>query len=88
MNDGMQEHLQMLVLSMVFNPPFLALLVGMYIFGRVLGMFMPWETIVKPMVIIFALVLVAKLFVFTSGYDLYFMFGIPFIGGLWKGSKK
>ena len=39
MNDGMVEHLQMLVLSALFNSLFLALLVGVYILGRVLGIF-------------------------------------------------
>ena len=88
MNDGMVEHLQMLVLSALFNPLFLALLVGMYILGRVLGIFMPWEGVVKPMVMVFSVGLALKLFVFQGGYDLYFMFGLPFIGGLWRGSRK
>tara|TARA_B110000977_G_C10740154_1_gene362692 strand:+ start:25 stop:300 length:276 start_codon:yes stop_codon:yes gene_type:complete len=88
MTDGMLEHLKMLVLTAIFNPAFLALLVGTYIVGRVLGYFMPWHNIVKPMVIIFVLVLGLKLLIFRPGYDLYFMFGIPFIAGLWGGSKR
>ena len=84
----MIDHLQMLILSALFNPYFLGLLVAMYVLGRVLGMFMPWETVVKPMVIIFVIGLALKLLIFTSGYDLYFMFGIPFMAGLWKGAKR
>lgn len=88
MNDHMIEHLQMLVLSAIFNPLLLGLLVVVYILGRILGNFVPWANVVKPMVIVFSIVLVIKLFIFQNGYDLYFMFGIPFIAGLWGGSKK
>ena len=88
MRPDMIEHLQMLVLTVVFNPLFLGLLVIIHIIGRVLGNFMPWDNIVKPMTILFVVGLVIKLFIFTSGYDLYFMFGIPFIAGVCGGSKK
>ena len=82
------EHLQMIVLTALFNLLLLGLLVVVFVIGKILGVFMPWETIVKPMLIIFLLGLVAKLFFFSSGYDLYFMFGFPFMAGLWSGAKK
>lgn len=88
MNDGMVDHLQMLVLSVVFNPPFLALLVGVFILGRLLGRFIPWHPVGRLMVICFVVGLVAKLFFFHWGYDLYFMMGFPFIAGIWGGSVK
>ena len=88
MTEGMVEHLQMLVASVIFNPALLVLLVGVWIFGRILGAFMPWREIVKPMVILFVIGLVLKLTVFHQGYDFYFLFGFPFIAGLWFGSKR
>jgi membrane protein YdbS with pleckstrin-like domain len=88
MNESMLDHLQMLVLSAVFNPLFLLLLLGAFIFGRILGTFMPWYSIGRPMVILFCVGLVVKLFVFPWGYDLYFMLGFPFIAGIWGASHK
>lgn len=88
MNPHMLEHLQSLALEALLNPLLLSLCLGVYFTGRLLGGFMPWATIVKPMVMIYVVGLVLKLFVFTAGYDLYFMFGMPFIAGLWGGSKK
>lgn len=88
MTDGMIDHLQMLVLSVVFNPAFLALLVGGFILDRILGRFIPWNSVGRPMVILFCLGLVLKLFVFHWGYDLYLMFGFPFIAGVWGASHK
>lgn len=82
------EHLQMIVLTALFNPLLLGLLVVVFVIGKILGMFMPWEAVVKPMLIIFVIGLVAKLFLFSSGYDLYFMFGFPFMAGIWSGAKK
>ena len=88
MNSEMVGHLQMLVLTAVFDPLFFGLLVVVYILGRVLGRFIPWEGIGKPMVILFSLGIVIKLFFFTWGYDLYFIMGFPFIAGIWGGSVK
>lgn len=84
----MTEHLQMLVASAIFNPALLMVLVGVWIFGRILGAFMPWQTVVKPMVILYVIGLVYKLIVSHYGYDFYFLFGFPFIAGLWYGSKR
>jgi len=88
MTEHMVEHLQMLVASAVFNPALLLVLVCVWIFGRILGSFMPWREIVKPMVILFVIGLVLKLTLFHYGYDLYFLFGFPFMAGLWTGSRK
>ena len=87
MTDGMIEHLKMLIRSALFNPVWLGFLVACYIGGRILGSFMPMS-VVKPMVVIFLIVLVGKLFFFQTGYDLYFLMGFPFMGGLWQGSRK
>ena len=88
MTERMVEHLQMLVTSAIFNPALLMVLVGVWFLGRVLGSFMPWREIVKPMVILYVVGLVLKLTVFHQGYDFYFLFGFPFIAGLWYGSKR
>jgi len=88
MTERMVEHLQMLVTTAVFNPALLIVLVGVWVFGRVLGGFMPWREIVKPMVILFVIGLVLKLTVFHYGYDFYFLFGFPFMAGLWSGSRR
>ncbi len=88
MTERMVEHLQMLAASAIFHPALLVVLVGVWIFGRILGGFMPWQEIVKPMVILFVVGLVLKLTVFPAGYDLYFLFGFPFMAGLWAGSRK
>jgi len=88
MTERMVEHLQMLVASALFNPPLLILLIGVWFFGRILGAFMPWREIVKPMVILYTIGLVLKLTVFHQGYDFYFLMGLPFISGLWYGSKR
>ena len=55
------EHLQMIVLTALFNPLLLGLLVVVFVSGKILGMFMPWEAVVKPMLIIFVIGLVAIL---------------------------
>jgi hypothetical protein len=88
MTEGMVEHLQMLVASAIFNPALLFVLVCVWIFGRILGGFMPWHEIVKPMVILFVIGLVLKLTMFRAGYDFYFLFGFPFMAGLWAGSRR
>lgn len=88
MTERMVEHLQMLVASAIFNPTLLALLVGVWIFGRILGAFMPWREIVKPMVILYVIGLFYMLLTSQYGYDFYFLLGFPFIAGLWYGSKK
>lgn len=88
MTEEMLEHLQTLVASAIFNPALLIALVAVWAFGRILGGFMPWREIVKPMVILFVVGLVLKLTVFRAGYDLYFLFGFPFMAGLWAGSRK
>lgn len=88
MSERMVEHLQMLVATALFNPLVFMLLVGVWFFGRILGSFMPWREIVKPMVILYVVGLVLKLTLFHEGYDFYFLFGFPFIGGLWYGSKR
>ena len=88
MTDRMVEHLQMLVATAIFNPLVLMLCIGIWIFGRVLGSFMPWREIVKPMILLYVVGLVLKLTVFHQGYDFYFLFGFPFMAGLWYGSKR
>lgn len=88
MSEHMVEHLQMLVATALFNPALLMVLVGVWFFGRILGSFMPWREIVKPMVILFVIGLVLKLTIFQQGYDFYFLFGFPFMAGLWFGSKR
>ncbi len=88
MTDRMIDHLQMVVATAIFNPAVLMLVIGVWIFGRILGSFMPWRTIVKPMVILYVIGLFLKLFIFHKGYDFYFLFGIPFIAGVWSGSKR
>ena len=88
MTDDMIDHLQMLVLSAIFNPAFLIFLLGAFFLGRILGRFIPWQGIGRPMVIVFSVGLVLKLFVFQSGFDLFFMLGFPFIAGVWGASVK
>jgi len=88
MTERMVEHLQMLVATAIFNPLVLGLLVCVWIFGRILGGFMPWREIVKPMIILYVVGLVLKLTVFHAGYDFYFLFGFPFMAGLWSGSRR
>lgn len=84
----MLEHLQMLVATAVFNPALTIVLVGVWIFGRVLGGFMPWQSVVKPMVILYVIGFVLMIGMVRYGYDFYFLFGLPFIAGLWTGSKR
>lgn len=88
MSDSMLEHLQMLVLTAVFNPLFLGFLVAVFFVGRILGRFIPWYPVGRLMVILFVVGLVLQLLVFNRGYDLYFMMGIPFIVGIWGASVK
>jgi len=38
--------------------------------------------------IAYVIMLIAKLLVFQSGYDLFFLMGLPFMAGLWQGSRK
>ena len=88
MSTHMIDHLQMLILSGIFNPVFLAFLIGVFILGRILGRYIPWQGVGRPMVVVFSIGLIVKLFMFQNGYDLYFMLGFPFIAGIWGASVK
>lgn len=88
MIEHMFEHLKLIVVSAIFNPALLIVIVLTYLTGRVLGSFMPWDNLVKPMVILFVIGIFYKLFISRSGYDLYIIFGFPFMAGLWSGSRK
>ena len=61
MTERMVEHLQMVVATALFNPAVFMIVIGVWVFGRILGGFMPWRTIVKPMVVLYVVGLVLKL---------------------------
>ena len=87
MKEGMLEHLQLLLLSLLFNPAWLGLLLVCFAIGWLLGKFIP-EPVVRIMLLVYLVVLFAKFFLFHNGYDLFFLTGLPFVAGLWQGARK